>query len=127
MARKIRAFGEEKCIRDWSIDERCKVSYSTLRYRIKQNMAVEQAITLPLQNVGGRFNVNLNVGDRIHSFIIKEKFIKNINGQRNTCVIVDCACGNKNLFYRLAAITRTCGCGWKMGYKYLLEINSGTR
>jgi hypothetical protein len=42
---KILAFGEIKCVQDWAKDERCKVSPTTLRIRLKNNWNPETAIT----------------------------------------------------------------------------------
>lgn len=45
------AFGESKCAKDWSLDERCKVSYGGLRNRLYRDKEywpdIEKAITTP--------------------------------------------------------------------------------
>ena len=50
----ITAFGETKCMVEWSEDSRCKVSYAGLRTRIvKFNWNPETAITTQKMNSGG--------------------------------------------------------------------------
>lgn len=43
----VTAFGESKTLADWAEDERCAVSYHTLKQRIKKNRLPEEAICLP--------------------------------------------------------------------------------
>lgn len=50
----ITAFGEAKCMVEWSEDTRCKVSYPGLRSRIlKWKWEAETAISTPKTNAGG--------------------------------------------------------------------------
>lgn len=48
-ARKMQAFGEEKSIIGWSEDERCKVTYSGLKSRLKRGWDFQTAISTPLK------------------------------------------------------------------------------
>ena len=41
----ISAFNEEKCLAEWAEDDRCRVCYSTLKYRLLHNWLPEEAIT----------------------------------------------------------------------------------
>lgn len=43
----LTAFDEKKTANEWSLDERCKTSYSSLVYRIRKNWNPEEAITTP--------------------------------------------------------------------------------
>jgi hypothetical protein len=45
--RLLTAFGETKCLRDWSIDPRCQVRHAGLLKRIQKGMDAETAITNP--------------------------------------------------------------------------------
>lgn len=45
--RLINAFGESKCITDWSLDPRCQVHPGTISARIAQGMSAEEAISTP--------------------------------------------------------------------------------
>jgi len=50
----LTAFGETKCLTDWSLDNRCVVGYSTLQSRIvKWGWDTEKALTFPKLNAGG--------------------------------------------------------------------------
>lgn len=44
---KVSAFGESKSMTEWSKDGRCKVSFDTVRRRLKKGITAELAITLP--------------------------------------------------------------------------------
>lgn len=43
----VAAFGETKCVADWSQDSRCRVSDETIRQRLKRGWAPEAAISCP--------------------------------------------------------------------------------
>jgi hypothetical protein len=45
--RMITAFGETKCLKEWSEDNRCKTTLPGLRGRLKRGMSPEEAISLP--------------------------------------------------------------------------------
>jgi len=45
----VTAFGETKCLVDWTRDVRCTVQRQALRRRLQSGMLSEQAITLPAQ------------------------------------------------------------------------------
>jgi len=48
VTKKIEAFGEIKCVQEWSRDKRCKISTTTLHDRIfKRNWNIEKAIITP--------------------------------------------------------------------------------
>jgi hypothetical protein len=46
----LAAFGETKCLTDWSLDERCQVTPSTIRVRLQAGMSAEDAIATPRQS-----------------------------------------------------------------------------
>lgn len=46
-ATKLRAFGEAKCVADWSDDERCVVSSKTLDSRLRRGWELQRALTTP--------------------------------------------------------------------------------
>lgn len=43
----ITAFGETKCVTDWSIDRRCTVSIRAIKSRMMKGFSAEESITLP--------------------------------------------------------------------------------
>lgn len=49
-ARIISIFGEEKSLISWSEDERCSVSYSAIKNRIKSGWDYEKAVFHPMKN-----------------------------------------------------------------------------
>ncbi len=49
----VKAFGQTKTIREWSLDRRCKVSKHCLRLRLQSGMLPEEAITAELRRTRG--------------------------------------------------------------------------
>jgi hypothetical protein len=47
--RILEAFGEKKCLIEWSEDSRCVVSWMALTSRLRYGWPVEEALTMPLQ------------------------------------------------------------------------------
>lgn len=45
----LTAFGETKCLTDWSLDARCSVTPSTIRVRLQNGMDPETAVSMPRQ------------------------------------------------------------------------------
>lgn len=43
----ITAYGETKCLKEWSRDSRCKVTYDALRYRVASGWELETVVTKP--------------------------------------------------------------------------------
>lgn len=52
--RRYKCWGIEKTIRGWTEDDRCLVSFSTLKNRLRYDWNIEDALTLP-KNPGGRY------------------------------------------------------------------------
>jgi hypothetical protein len=46
-SKKYLAFGEEKSLKDWATDPRCRVEYATLRMRVNKGENLEEAMTRP--------------------------------------------------------------------------------
>lgn len=51
----ITAWGETKNASDWSLDERCKTSYSAMLYRINAGWSAEEAISKPSRSTMDKF------------------------------------------------------------------------
>lgn len=49
VTRQVTAFGETKCVAEWTSDARCNVSAAALGQRLRNGMNAEQAITMPRQ------------------------------------------------------------------------------
>lgn len=52
--RYLTAFGETKSMKDWSLDKRCCVAYSTLSARVTRSHDHEKAITTPVRLKAGK-------------------------------------------------------------------------
>ena len=66
--RLVAAFGETKCIVEWTEDDRCSVNQSTLCGRLRNGMAPEEAITkAPKQFSIGRAKVRTFSDDEIEA------------------------------------------------------------
>lgn len=52
MARYITAWGKTKTIRQWSMDDRCKVCCDTLRARLNKGWGFRRAMETPPQRAG---------------------------------------------------------------------------
>lgn len=105
----FKGFEEEKSINEWSKDERCKVGYTTLYARLKNNIPLEVALS-PI-----KIELAINCINKIYSHSVKvleivgkTKFNKPI--VKCECLINEC----KNIFTRnLSDVkngrTRSCG------------------
>lgn len=66
----ITCFNEKKTAKQWEDDERCKVTASTLQYRLRQKWPIEMAITTPpLKNKhsGGPNKADFSLADYSHT------------------------------------------------------------
>lgn len=100
-----KAFGEWKCITDWSEDERCEVKRWLLYARIRKGISMEDALKRDIiSNGNSKREVRVNKGDIFGGLILtgeKEMF------NHRLYVEYICECGNKK-YCRLEVLKRRC-------------------
>lgn len=117
-AKLVTAFGESKTIKEWATDNRCMVSYDTLRDRLKKGVHPETALSEAKKKT---FANDVKVGDQIHRYTIRKIYNKFENGQNKTYIEGECSCDNKTikqvkLSLLIQGTTKSCGC-WKSEVK----------